>query len=124
MSLLECVGLVKDFPDKLALDNVDFHVEQGEIVALVGPEGAGKTTAYRLVCGLLSPTSGRVRFAGVDVTDWMPGQRERLGIRFVPQDASVYRKMTVEDALLAAPQSLEMNVKRRRSQPGSAPPGL
>jgi lipopolysaccharide export system ATP-binding protein len=116
MSLLECVGLVKDFPDKRAIDNVDFRVEQGEIVALVGREGAGKTTAYQLVCGLLSPTSGRVRFNGVDVTNWMPGQRERVGIRFISQDASVYGKMTVEDTLLADSQSLEMNSKRRRSQ--------
>jgi lipopolysaccharide export system ATP-binding protein len=116
MALLECVRLVKEYGEKLALDNVDFHVEQGELVALVGREGAGKTTAYGLVCGLLSPTSGRVRLNGIDVTDWMPGQRERLGIRFVPQDASVYQKITAEDALLAAPQSLEMNVKQRRSQ--------
>jgi len=54
MALLECVGLVKDYPEKRAIDHVDFHVEQGEIVALVGREGAGKTTAYRLACGLLS----------------------------------------------------------------------
>jgi len=116
MPLLECVGLVKDFPDKRAIDNVAFQVQQGETVALVGPEGAGKTTAYRLVCGLLSPTSGRVRFAGVDVTDWMPDRRQRLGVRFIARDASVYRTMTVEQALLADSQPLEMNPKQRCAQ--------
>jgi len=116
MPLLDCVGLVKDFRDKRAIDDVDFHVEQGEIVALVGREGAGKTTAYGLVCGLLSPTNGRVRFAGVDVTDWMPDRRQRLGVRFIARDVSVYRTMTVEQALLADSQSLEMNAKQQRSQ--------
>jgi lipopolysaccharide export system ATP-binding protein len=116
MPLLECVGLVKDFPDKRAIDNVDFHVEQGEIVALVGREGAGKATAYGLVCGLLSPTSGRVRFVGVDVTEWMPDRRQRLGVRFMARDLSVYRTMTVQQALLADSQSLEMNAKQHRSQ--------
>lgn len=116
MPLLECVGLVKDFGDKLALDGVDFHVEQGEIVALVGREGAGKTTAYRLVCGLLSPTSGRVLFDGIDITDWMPDRRQRLGVRFIPQDVSVYRTMTVEQALVADLQPLELNARQKRSQ--------
>ncbi len=116
MPLLECVGLVKDFPDKRAIDKVDFHVEEGEVVALVGREGAGKRTAYRLVCGLVSPTNGRVWFAGVDVTDWMPDRRQRLGIRFIARDVSVYRTMTVEHALLADSQPLEMNPKQQRSQ--------
>ena len=116
MPLLECVGLVKKHGEKLALDNVHFEVEEGEIVALVGLEGSGKTTAYRLVCGLLSPTSGRVLFHGVDVTDLMPDQQERVGMRFVPKDVTALGKMTVEDSLLAAPQSLEMKAERRRSQ--------
>lgn len=118
MPLLECIGLVKDFPDfpnKRAIDNVDFLVEQGELVGLVGREGAGKT-AYRLVCGLLSPTSGRVLFNGVDVTDWMPDRRAGLGVRFIARDVSTYRTMTVEQALLADFQSLEMNPKQQRSQ--------
>jgi lipopolysaccharide export system ATP-binding protein len=116
MPLLECVGLVKDYPEKRAIDHVDFHVEQGEIVGIVGREGAGKTTAYRLVCGLVSPTDGRVLFNGVDVADWMPDRRQLLGVRFIARDVSVYRTMTVEQALLANSQPLEMNPKRRSSQ--------
>jgi lipopolysaccharide export system ATP-binding protein len=116
MPLLECVGLVKDFPYKRAIDNVDFHVEPGEIVGLVGRKGAGKTTAYRIACGLLSPTSGRVLFNGVDSTDWMPDRRVRLGVRCIARELSVYRTMTVEQALMADSQSLEMNPKQQRSQ--------
>ena len=83
MPLLECVRLFKAFGDKLALDCVDFRIEQGEIVALVGLEGAGKTTAYGLVCGLLSPTSGRVLFNGVDVAlDAGPAGASRNTVHF------------------------------------------
>ena len=60
MALLECVGLVKDYPGKRAVDGVDFYVERGEIVGLLGPNGAGKTTTFRMACGMVAPTKGRV----------------------------------------------------------------
>jgi lipopolysaccharide export system ATP-binding protein len=119
MPLLKCIGLAKEYKDHgdtLAVDNVNLQVDKGEIVALVGPEGAGKTTAYRLVCGLLSPTNGRILFNGVDVTDWMPDRRERLGIRFVTRNSGLHLRTTVHQSLLEEAQSLEINLKPRRSQ--------
>jgi ABC-type lipopolysaccharide export system ATPase subunit len=112
MPLVECIGLVKECGDKLALDNVHLRVEEGEIVVLVGPEGSGKTTAYRLACGLL----WRVSFKGVDVTDSTPEQRKGLGIRFFFEDASIDRTITIKDALLATARSLQADAHRGHSQ--------
>ena len=70
MSLLQCIGLVKQYPSKLAVDGVSFHVEPGEIVGLLGPNGAGKSTSFGMAVGLVTPTEGRVFFNGVDVTRW------------------------------------------------------
>ena len=63
MPLLQCIGLVKDYPGKRAVDGVDFHVNRGEIVGLLGPNGAGKSTTFRMACGLTSLTEGKVTFA-------------------------------------------------------------
>ncbi|MFP6767479.1 MAG: LPS export ABC transporter ATP-binding protein [Planctomycetaceae bacterium] len=99
MPLLECRGLVKDYPGKRAVDGVDFSVERGEIVGLLGPNGAGKTTAFRMTCGLVTPTEGRVILDGTDVTDWPLYRRARHGLGYLPQDDSVFGKLTVAQNL-------------------------
>ncbi len=70
MPILQCEGLVKDYPGKRAVDGVSFQVHEGEVVGLLGPNGAGKSTSFRMACGLIAPTQGRVLLRGVDVTEW------------------------------------------------------
>jgi lipopolysaccharide export system ATP-binding protein len=102
MALLECSGMVKVYPNgKRAVDGVAFHVDEGEIVGLLGPNGAGKTTSFRMACGLVDPTQGRVTLQGVDVTRWPMFQRARHGMGFLPQNESVFSKLSVEQNLLA-----------------------
>ncbi|HUG91243.1 MAG TPA: LPS export ABC transporter ATP-binding protein [Planctomycetaceae bacterium] len=113
MALLECYGLVKDYPGKRAVDGVDFFVERGEIVGLLGPNGAGKTTSFRMACGLIAPTEGRVILDGTDVTDWPMYLRARHGMGFLPQDDSIFVKLTVEQNLLAILEYLKADRQER-----------
>ena len=101
MALLKCEGLVKDFPGKRAVDGVDFNVNEGEIVGLLGPNGAGKSTTFRMACGLTMPTKGRVFLRGKDVTEWPMYQRAQNGLGYLPQDASIFARLSVEDNILA-----------------------
>lgn len=99
MPLLDCRGLVKDYPGKRAVDGVDFVVEQGEIVGLLGPNGAGKTTSFRITCGLVAPNKGQVLLDGTDVTSWPLYRRARHGLGYLPQDDSVFGKLSVAQNL-------------------------
>ncbi len=101
MTLLRCEGLVKDYPGKRAVDGVSFFVNKGEIVGLLGPNGAGKSTSFRMACGLIAPTEGRVLLRGEDVTDWPMYQRARHGLGYLPQDTSIFSKLSVEQNILA-----------------------
>lgn len=101
MTLLKCEGLVKDYPGKRAVDGVDFEVNEGEIVGLLGPNGAGKSTTFRMACGLAAPTKGRVWLRGQEITHWPMYQRALHGLGYLPQDASIFSKLSVEDNILA-----------------------
>ncbi len=101
MTLLRCEGLVKDYPGKRAVDGVSFFVNKGEIVGLLGPNGAGKSTSFRMACGLIAPTEGRVLLRGEDVTGWPMYQRARHGLGYLPQDTSIFSKLSVEQNILA-----------------------
>ena len=116
MPLLECIGLVKDYPGKRAVDNVDFHVDRGEIVGLLGPNGAGKTTSFRMACGLIAPTKGRVRLGGKDVTHWPMYKRARSGMGYLPQDNSIFRKLSVEQNVSAILEYLNVGRKERKRE--------
>jgi lipopolysaccharide export system ATP-binding protein len=116
MPLLECHGLVKDYPGKRAVDDVDFYVDRGEIVGLLGPNGAGKTTSFRMSCGLIAPTKGMVRLGGKDVTRWPMFKRARAGMGFLPQDNSIFRKLTVEQNVSAILEYLDVSRKDRKLQ--------
>ena len=113
MALLECEGLVKDFPGKRAVDGVDFYVDEGEIVGILGPNGAGKTTTFRMACGLISPTKGRVVLKGTDVTKWPMYRRARQGMGFLPQDDSIFVKLSVEQNILAILEYLKLGKQQR-----------
>lgn len=114
MALLQCKGLVKDYPGKRAVDGVDFNVNKGEIVGLLGPNGAGKSTTFRMACGLAAPTKGRVFLRGQDVTDWPMYQRAKQGLGYLPQDSSIFAKLSVEENILAILELL--NVGRKASK--------
>lgn len=116
MSLLECVGLVKDYPGKRAVDGVDFNVGRGEIVGLLGPNGAGKTTSFRMACGMISPTKGQVLLDGVDVTDWPMFKRAQQGMGYLPQDDSIFRKLTAEQNIHAVLEFHPLTRRERRER--------
>ncbi len=101
MALLSCDGLVKDYPGKRAVDGVSFYVDQGEIVGLLGPNGAGKSTSFRMACGLIAPTEGKVLLRGEDVTHWPMYRRAQNGLGYLPQDTSIFSKLSVSDNILA-----------------------
>ncbi len=116
MSLLRCVGLVKQYPGKRAVDGVDFFVEPGEIVGLLGPNGAGKTTSFRMTCGLVTPTAGKVLFNDVDVTRWPLYKRAQAGMGYLPQDESIFVKLTVEQNIIAILEFLPLSRKERQDR--------
>lgn len=102
MPILECRDLVKVYPNGFrAVDGVSFEVEPGEIVGLLGPNGAGKSTTFRMTCGLTAPTKGTVFLNGEDVSNWPMYKRARHGMGYLPQDQSIFTKLTVEQNLVA-----------------------
>jgi lipopolysaccharide export system ATP-binding protein len=114
MSLLECAGLVKVYPGgKRAVNGVSFHVAPGEIVGLLGPNGAGKTTTFRMACGLIAPTEGRVRLGKEDVSNWPMYKRARAGMGYLPQDQSIFVKLSVEQNLQAILEFLPLSYRDR-----------
>src|SRR5687767_2267322 len=100
MALLEVQGLVKRFGRRTVVDGVNFEVNPGEVVGLLGPNGAGKTTSFRMATGQLTPNAGIVYFNGQDVTGLPMYQRARLGMGYLSQETSVFRKLTTEQNIL------------------------
>src|SRR5438034_9009448 len=101
MPILEVRGLVKFYGRRKVVDGVSFDVGAGEVVGLLGPNGAGKTTSFRMTTGQITPQGGLVRFLGHDVTLLPMYRRARLGMGYLTQDTSVFRKLTVEQNVLA-----------------------
>lgn len=98
---IETTNLVKTYKGRNVVDGVSLRVEQGRIVGLLGPNGAGKTTTFYMIVGLEKPDGGTVIIEGENVTNLPMYRRSRYGIGYLPQEASVFRKLTVEDNLLA-----------------------
>ena len=99
--LLSLEGLVKFFGKKQAVREVTFSMQCGEIVGLLGPNGAGKTTVFYMVVGFIRPTSGKIFLGGKDISGLPMYKRARMGISYLPQEPSVFRKLTVEDNVAA-----------------------
>ena len=116
MPLLDGRGLVKDYPGKRAVDGGDYTVERGEIVGLLGPNGAGKTTSFRMTCGLVTPTKGQVLLDGTDVTNWPLYRRARMGLGYLPQDDSVFGKLTVAQNLQVVLEYLGIKRSERKQR--------
>ena len=108
MRKLETRELSKSYSGRKVVDDVSVEVEQGEVVGLLGPNGAGKTTSFYMIVGLITPDSGKVLLDGKDVTALPMFQRARHGISYLPQEASVFRKLSVEGNLLAILETLRI----------------
>jgi lipopolysaccharide export system ATP-binding protein len=113
MRKLETKEISKTYRGRRVVDNVSVFVQQGEVVGLLGPNGAGKTTSFYMIVGLISPDSGKVLLDGFDMTPLAMYQRARRGISYLPQEASVFRKLTVEDNLMAILQTLRLSRRER-----------
>lgn len=111
--VLRTEGLVKRYGKRTVANGVTINVKQGEIVGLLGPNGAGKTTSFYMTTGLVVPNAGHVYLDGQDITGYPVYKRARAGIGYLPQEASVFRKMSVEDNILSV---LEMTGKPREYQ--------
>ena len=114
MKTLETHEISKTYRGRRVVDDVTVHVQQGEVVGLLGPNGAGKTTSFYMIVGLISPDSGRISVDGQDITNLPMYQRARRGISYLPQEASVFRKLTVEENLMAILETLSISAHRRR----------
>jgi lipopolysaccharide export system ATP-binding protein len=115
-SVLEGLHLVKSFKDRRVVNEVSVKVEQGEIVGLLGPNGAGKTTTFYLITGLIRPDGGQVRLDGLDLTRAPMYERARAGIGYLAQEPSIFRKMTVEENILAILETRRLGREERQRQ--------
>lgn len=101
MNELKAVQLKKSFKTRTVVNDVSIHIKRGECVGLLGPNGAGKTTCFYMIVGLQSCDKGQIILNGVDITKSAMHQRARMGIGYLPQEASIFRKMTVNDNILS-----------------------
>ena len=111
--LLRTDKLVKIYGGRAVVNGVDINVKRGEVVGLLGPNGAGKTTSFYMIVGLVRPNSGRVFFDGQDVTRMPMFKRARAGMGYLPQEESIFRKLTVEENLMAVLETLDLSRKDR-----------
>jgi len=111
--VLRTEGLVKRYGNRTVVNDVSINVRQGEIVGLLGPNGAGKTTSFYMTTGLIVPNAGHIYLDDEDITSYPVYKRARAGVGYLPQEASVFRKMTVEDNIMAV---LEMTGKPKAYQ--------
>src|SRR3712207_3051663 len=101
LTTLRTEGLVKRYGKRTVANGVSINVKQGEIVGLLGPNGAGKTTSFYMTTGLVVPNEGHVYLDDEEITDYPVYKRARAGIGYLPQEASVFRKMSVEDNIMS-----------------------
>jgi lipopolysaccharide export system ATP-binding protein len=111
--LIQTRGLVKQYGGRRVVNGVDIHVKTGEVVGLLGKNGAGKTTTFYMIVGLVTPTEGHVYMGAEDVTRMPMYRRARRGIGYLPQEESIFRKLTVEENLLAILETLPMTEDER-----------
>lgn len=113
---LVATGLAKSFAKRQVVQDVSLSLQRGEIVGLLGPNGAGKTTCFYMIMGLIGSDAGRIFMDGADVTGLPMYQRARLGLGYLPQEASIFRGMSVEDNLMAVVELVEKDRSERRHQ--------
>ena len=116
MLKLQADDLSKSYRGRKVVDNISLEIQQGEVVGLLGPNGAGKTTTFYILVGLARPDNGRVLLDGEDITDLPMYLRARSGISYLPQEPSVFRKLSVEENLLAVLETLPITPEQRRDR--------
>jgi len=114
MHLLETKGLVKAYGGKRVVSSVNIDVKRGEIVGLLGPNGAGKTTTFYMITGIVPPDEGRIIFDRKDITEMPLHMRARCGIGYLSQEPSIFRKLTVEENIMAVLETLGFSPRERR----------
>ena len=115
-SVLEASGLTKVYRGRAVVKDVALRLQQGEIVGLLGPNGAGKTTTFYMIVGLIPPLSGRITLDGVNVTSMPMYRRARRGIGYLSQEPSIFRKLTVEENILAILETLPLSKAERKQR--------
>ena len=116
MATLGTRDLTKSYGGRTVVRGVNLEISSGEVIGLLGPNGAGKTTTFSMVIGLTAPDSGRVLLDGIDVTDDPMDVRARKGIGYLPQEASIFRGLTVEQNILAILETLDVDGAGRRAR--------
>jgi lipopolysaccharide export system ATP-binding protein len=115
-SVLEANGLVKMYRRRKVVNDVALRLQQGEIVGLLGPNGAGKTTTFYMIVGLIPPMEGKIRLDGADITQMPMYRRARQGIGYLSQEPSIFRKLTVEENILAILEMLPLTADERQTR--------
>lgn len=114
--LMKAEKLIKKYQGRTVVDCVSLNVKQGEIVGLLGPNGAGKTTSFYMIVGLIRPDSGVIRFKGADITNMPMYKRARMGMGYLSQEPSVFRKLTVGENVMAILETLDISGEERRAR--------
>jgi len=114
--ILSATGLVKRYRNKVAVGGVDLEVRGSEVVGLLGPNGAGKTTIFNMIAGSVRLSEGKVQLGDQDITELPMYRRARMGITYLPQEASIFRKLTVADNIGAILETVEPNRARRKER--------
>lgn len=114
--LLDAQGLMKSYRGRRVVSNVNIHVKRGEVVGLLGPNGAGKTTSFYMIMGLIKPDAGTIIFKGMDVSRLPMYIRARMGMGYLAQEPSIFRKLTVEENIMAILETLAISRKERKQR--------
>lgn len=114
--LLDARGLMKAYRGRRVVNDVNIHVRRGEVVGILGPNGAGKTTSFYMITGLIKPDAGVIFFKGIDVSQQPMYVRARMGMGYLAQDASIFRKLTVEENIYAILETLAISRKERKER--------
>jgi lipopolysaccharide export system ATP-binding protein len=114
--ILTVEGLTKAFKKRVVVDHVNIEVHSGEIVGLLGPNGAGKTTSFYMIVGIVKPDAGKIVLDGVDIGEMPMYERARLGITYLPQESSIFRKMTVAENIMSILETLPITRGEREDR--------
>ncbi len=116
MQILSTVDLTKSYKGRKIVDGISLRIAQGEVVGLLGPNGAGKTTTFYIIVGLVSPEAGQILLDGIDISSFPMYLRARNGISYLPQEPSIFRKLTVEENIMAVLETLPLSAPQRRER--------